>query len=200
MAPAPAPVAKPVQPGIRQMQPTPPGARPPDPRAGHGPRRARRARSSRSPGGGSAAAARLPLSSRRCTSTMTRRRSATTRRRPSRPKAADLPGQLRHRIRIAGNTDNRGSDEFPCARPASRAAEVMRYLVARGIAESRIGHVVFYVRSAPRGQRRATTTPEPPGNPAATSSRSTVGGNPLKLPNKSDHRSARPVHQRRPSS
>jgi peptidoglycan-associated lipoprotein len=47
------------------------------------------------------------------------------------------------RIRVAGNTDNRGSDEYNLALGQRRAAEVKRYLVARGIAEGRIDVVSF---------------------------------------------------------
>ena len=47
------------------------------------------------------------------------------------------------RIRVAGHTDNRGSDEYNLALGQRRAAEVKRYLVARGIAESRIDVVSF---------------------------------------------------------
>ena len=37
------------------------------------------------------------------------------------------------RIRVSGHTDNRGSDEYNLALGQRRAAEVKRYLVARGI-------------------------------------------------------------------
>ena len=47
------------------------------------------------------------------------------------------------RIRIAGNTDSRGSDEYNLALGQRRAATVKRYLVSRGIAESRIETVSF---------------------------------------------------------
>ncbi len=47
------------------------------------------------------------------------------------------------RIRVAGHTDNRGSDEYNLALGQRRAAEVKRYLVARGIAEGRIDVVSF---------------------------------------------------------
>jgi peptidoglycan-associated lipoprotein len=47
------------------------------------------------------------------------------------------------RIRIAGNTDSRGSDEYNLALGQRRAASAKRYLVSRGIAESRIETVSF---------------------------------------------------------
>jgi peptidoglycan-associated lipoprotein len=47
------------------------------------------------------------------------------------------------RIRVLGNTDNRGSDEYNLALGQRRAATVKRYLVSRGIAESRIETVSF---------------------------------------------------------
>jgi peptidoglycan-associated lipoprotein len=47
------------------------------------------------------------------------------------------------RIRVAGHTDNRGSDEYNLALGQRRAAEVKRYLVTRGIAAERIDVVSF---------------------------------------------------------
>ena len=47
------------------------------------------------------------------------------------------------RIRIAGHTDNRGSDEYNLALGQRRAATAKRYLIARGIADSRIDVVSF---------------------------------------------------------
>jgi peptidoglycan-associated lipoprotein len=47
------------------------------------------------------------------------------------------------RIRIAGHTDNRGSDEYNLALGQRRAATTKRYLIARGIADSRIDVVSF---------------------------------------------------------
>ncbi len=47
------------------------------------------------------------------------------------------------RIRVAGHTDNRGSDEYNLALGQRRAAEVKQYLIARGIAEGRIDVVSF---------------------------------------------------------
>lgn len=83
------------------------------------------------------------------------------------------------RIRVAGNTDNRGSDEYNLALGQRRAAEVKRYLVARGIAESRIDVVSF-------GEERPAVAQD--NEDAWARNRRdefeiTVGGNPLKLPN-----------------
>jgi peptidoglycan-associated lipoprotein len=47
------------------------------------------------------------------------------------------------RIRIAGHTDNRGSDEYNLALGQRRSASAKRYLVSRGIAENRIETVSF---------------------------------------------------------
>jgi peptidoglycan-associated lipoprotein len=47
------------------------------------------------------------------------------------------------RLRIAGHTDDRGSDEYNLALGQRRAAAVQRYLVARGIAASRFETVSF---------------------------------------------------------
>ena len=46
-------------------------------------------------------------------------------------------------IRIEGNADERGSDTYNLALGQRRSAEARRYLVARGIAESRIDIVSF---------------------------------------------------------
>ena len=83
------------------------------------------------------------------------------------------------RIRVAGNTDNRGSDEYNLALGQRRAAEVKRYLVARGIAESRIDVVSF-------GEERPAVAQD--NEDAWAKNRRdefeiTVGGNPLRLPN-----------------
>jgi peptidoglycan-associated lipoprotein len=82
------------------------------------------------------------------------------------------------RIRVAGNTDNRGSDEYNLALGQRRAAEVKRYLVARGIAESRIDVVSF-------GEERPAMAQD--NEDAWTKNRRDefeiiAGGNPLKLP------------------
>lgn len=47
------------------------------------------------------------------------------------------------RIRVSGHTDSRGSDEYNVALGQRRAAAAKRYLVGRGIAESRIDIVSF---------------------------------------------------------
>ena len=47
------------------------------------------------------------------------------------------------RIRIAGHTDDRGSDEYNIALGQRRAAAAKRYLVSQGIAEDRIDVVSF---------------------------------------------------------
>jgi peptidoglycan-associated lipoprotein len=47
------------------------------------------------------------------------------------------------RIRIAGHTDNRGSDEYNQALGQRRAAAAKRYLTDRGIADARIDIVSF---------------------------------------------------------
>jgi peptidoglycan-associated lipoprotein len=46
-------------------------------------------------------------------------------------------------IRIAGHTDERGSDEYNLALGQRRAAAAKRYLVERGIAESRIETISY---------------------------------------------------------
>jgi len=84
------------------------------------------------------------------------------------------------RIRVEGNTDNRGSDEYNLALGTRRAAEVKRYLVARGIAEGRIDVVSF-------GEERPAVAQD--NEDAWAKNRRdeftiTVGGNPFKLPNK----------------
>ncbi|HVT37756.1 MAG TPA: peptidoglycan-associated lipoprotein Pal [Gemmatimonadaceae bacterium] len=47
------------------------------------------------------------------------------------------------RIRIAGHTDSRGSDEYNLALGQRRSASAKRYLVSRGIADGRIDVVSF---------------------------------------------------------
>ena len=47
------------------------------------------------------------------------------------------------RLRIAGHTDNRGSDEYNLALGQRRAASVQRYLVSRGLNASRFETVSF---------------------------------------------------------
>jgi peptidoglycan-associated lipoprotein len=54
-------------------------------------------------------------------------------------KAAILAANPAVRIRIEGNADDRGSDEYNLALGMRRAAAAQRYLVDRGIAADRIG-------------------------------------------------------------
>jgi peptidoglycan-associated lipoprotein len=82
------------------------------------------------------------------------------------------------RIRIAGHTDERGSDEYNLALGQRRAASVRLYLTARGIAENR-----FDIESY--GEQR----PAMQGSDEAAWSRNrraefsiTAGGNPIKVP------------------
>jgi peptidoglycan-associated lipoprotein len=84
------------------------------------------------------------------------------------------------RIRVAGHTDNRGSDEYNLALGQRRAAEVKRYLVARGIAEDRIDVVSF-------GEERPAVAQD--NEDAWAKNRRDefeiiAGANPFKLPNK----------------
>jgi peptidoglycan-associated lipoprotein len=82
------------------------------------------------------------------------------------------------RIRIAGHTDDRGSDEYNLALGQRRAAAVRRYLASRGIAENR-----FDVESF--GEQR-------PANPAENEEAWSknrraefeliAGGNPIRVP------------------
>jgi peptidoglycan-associated lipoprotein len=60
------------------------------------------------------------------------------------------------RIRIAGHTDSRGSDEYNLALGQRRAAAAKRYLTDRGIDGSRIEIVSF-------GEERPTCTDESEG-------------------------------------
>jgi len=84
------------------------------------------------------------------------------------------------RIRVAGNTDNRGSDEYNLALGQRRAAEVKRYLVARGIDAGRIDVVSF-------GEERPAVAQD--NEDAWAKNRRDefeiiAGANPFKLPNK----------------
>ena len=82
------------------------------------------------------------------------------------------------KIRIAGHTDDRGSDEYNLALGQRRAASVRRYLAARGIADARMDVESF-------GEQRPVAQGE---NEAAWSKNRraefevTAGGNPLKVP------------------
>jgi peptidoglycan-associated lipoprotein len=53
-------------------------------------------------------------------------------------KAAILAANQRIRIRIDGNTDERGSDEYNLALGMRRAAAARRYLQGRGVDQSRV--------------------------------------------------------------
>jgi peptidoglycan-associated lipoprotein len=58
-------------------------------------------------------------------------------------KLAILNGNPALQIRIAGNTDARGSDEYNLALGQRRAASAKRYLTQRGIADSRIAIISY---------------------------------------------------------
>lgn len=58
-------------------------------------------------------------------------------------KVAIMNANADVRIRIAGHTDDRGSDEYNLALGQRRSASIRRYLAARGIAESRFEVVSF---------------------------------------------------------
>jgi peptidoglycan-associated lipoprotein len=58
-------------------------------------------------------------------------------------KVAILNANTAVRLRIAGHTDDRGSDEYNLALGQRRAASVQRYLVAHGVAASRFETVSF---------------------------------------------------------
>ena len=58
-------------------------------------------------------------------------------------KLGILSGTPEVRIRIAGHTDERGSDEYNIALGQRRAAAAKRYLVQRGIDANRIDLVTF---------------------------------------------------------
>ncbi len=66
-------------------------------------------------------------------------------------------------IRIAGHTDERGSDEYNLALGQRRAAAVKAYLVQHGIADARIETMSYgEERSDRAGDRRVGFLPEPP--------------------------------------
>jgi peptidoglycan-associated lipoprotein len=84
------------------------------------------------------------------------------------------------RIRVAGNTDSRGSDEYNMVLGQKRAAEVKRYLVARGIDAARIDVVSF-------GEERpavAGETEDAWAKNRRDEFEIIAGANPFKLPNK----------------
>jgi peptidoglycan-associated lipoprotein len=63
-------------------------------------------------------------------------------------KASILNANTSLRLRIAGNTDERGSDEYNIALGQRRAAAAKRYLVQRGIDDARI-EVISYGEERP---------------------------------------------------
>ena len=65
-------------------------------------------------------------------------------------KLAILNANPSLRIRIAGHTDERGSDEYNLALGQRRAASAKRYLTQRGIADDRI-EVLSYGEERPAG-------------------------------------------------
>lgn len=82
------------------------------------------------------------------------------------------------RLMIAGHTDDRGSDEYNLALGQRRAASVRRYLVARGVAESRMEVESFgEQRPAAQGENEDAWAK----NRRAEFSL-TAGGNALKVP------------------
>lgn len=66
-------------------------------------------------------------------------------------KAAILTANSGLRLRIAGHADDRGSDEYNLALGNRRAASAKRYLVSKGIADSRID-IVSYGEERPMAQ------------------------------------------------
>ena len=91
-------------------------------------------------------------------------------------KAAILKANPGLSIQIAGNCDNRGSDEYNLALGNRRAAAAQRYLINQGVAASQITHRVVR-RGAPGqpGERRGragprTGTTSSRRRPAATTS------------------------------
>jgi peptidoglycan-associated lipoprotein len=82
------------------------------------------------------------------------------------------------RIRIAGHTDDRGSDEYNLALGQRRAAAVRRYLAARGIAENRF-EVESYGEQRPASQGE---NEEAWGRNRRAEFELIAGGNPLRVP------------------
>lgn len=71
-------------------------------------------------------------------------------------KAAIMAANAGLRLRIAGHTDDRGSDEYNLALGQRRAAAVQRYLVARGVDAARFETVSFgKERPAAQGENEA---------------------------------------------
>jgi peptidoglycan-associated lipoprotein len=82
------------------------------------------------------------------------------------------------RIRIAGHTDDRGSDEYNLALGQRRAAAVRRYLAARGISENRFDVESFgEQRPASQGDNEQAW-----GRNRRAEFELIAGGNPLRVP------------------
>jgi peptidoglycan-associated lipoprotein len=93
-------------------------------------------------------------------------------------KVAILQANGDVRIRIAGHTDDRGSDEYNLALGQRRAAAVRRYLAARGIAENRFDVESFgEQRPASQGEDEAAWAKN-----RRAEFEIVAGGNPLKVP------------------
>lgn len=84
------------------------------------------------------------------------------------------------RIRVAGHTDNRGSDEYNLALGQRRAAAVKQYLIARGISADRIDVVSFGEERPAVGQENEDAWAKNRRDEFEI----VAGGNPFKLPNK----------------
>jgi peptidoglycan-associated lipoprotein len=83
------------------------------------------------------------------------------------------------RLRIAGHTDSRGSDEYNLALGARRASSVKAFLTERGVDASRVEIVSF-------GEERGTCTEEEEScwsRNRRAEFEITAGGTPLALPN-----------------
>lgn len=82
------------------------------------------------------------------------------------------------RIRIAGHTDDRGSDEYNLALGQRRAAAVRRYLAARGVAEGRFDVESFgEQRPAQQGENDDSWSKN-----RRAEFEIVAGGNPLRIP------------------
>jgi peptidoglycan-associated lipoprotein len=93
-------------------------------------------------------------------------------------KVAILNANPALRIRIAGHTDDRGSDEYNLALGQRRAASVQRYLVSRGVDASRLETVSFgKERPAAQGEDEAAWAKNRRGEFEITG-----GGDKLRMP------------------
>jgi len=82
------------------------------------------------------------------------------------------------RMRIAGHTDDRGSDEYNLALGQRRAAAVRRYLAARGVAEGRFDVESFgEQRPAQQGENEDAWSKN-----RRAEFEIVAGGNPLRIP------------------